>query len=224
MRKPMHTSGWLLFLAFAVTSGSVFAQSANLSITKTDSPDPVPAGSNLTYQIGIVNNGPDTAVLVVLNDVLPTGPTFVSATFTGGSVAGTCTMPAVGATGGTFNCTFPQLTNAQSSNYNIILAVPAGSTGSISNTATVSSATNDPTPANNSATATTGVLPSFVGASSRKSHGGTPFDIAIDPSGSMTAGQFITVEPRQIGTGFQIVFLFGSAPTAATVPLLQARA
>src|SRR2546422_871086 len=91
---------WFLF-ALAIASGSAFAQNANLSITKTDSPDPVPAGTNLTYQIGIVNNGPETAQIVVLNDVLPTGPTFVSAQFTGGSVQGTCTQPQVGATGGT---------------------------------------------------------------------------------------------------------------------------
>ena len=58
---------------------------------------------------------------------------------------------------------------------------------------------------------------SFVSASSRKSHGGTPFDIAIDAAGSMTAGQPITVEPRTIGAGHQIVFLFNSPPTSASV-------
>lgn len=57
----------------------------------------------------------------------------------------------------------------------------------------------------------------FVSASSRKSHGGTPFDIPIDPAGSMTAGQPITVEPRQIGSGYQIVFLFSAPPISATV-------
>ena len=60
-----------LFFAFVITSGSAVGQSADLSITKTDSPDPVPAGSNLTYQIGLINNGPATAQNVVLNDVLP---------------------------------------------------------------------------------------------------------------------------------------------------------
>lgn len=57
----------------------------------------------------------------------------------------------------------------------------------------------------------------FAGASSRKSHGGTPFDIPIDQAGSMTAGQPITVEPRLIGGGYQIVFLFSAAPISATV-------
>ena len=71
----------------SATASTAINSNADLSITKTDSPDPVPAGSNLSYQIGIVNGGPATAVNVVLNDVLPTGPTFVSATFTGGSLA-----------------------------------------------------------------------------------------------------------------------------------------
>ena len=34
---------------------------ADLSIVKTDSPDPVVAGGMLTYTIGITNNGPDAA-------------------------------------------------------------------------------------------------------------------------------------------------------------------
>ena len=65
-----------------------------------------------------------------------------------------------------------------------------------------------------------GVAPpiSFVSASSRKTHTGVgDFDISIDPLGSMTPGTAITVEPRQIGTGFKIVFLFDAAPTLANV-------
>src|SRR5438270_886072 len=117
---------WFLF-ALAMASGSAFAQipSADMAITKTDSPDPVAAGSNVTYTILITNNGPATAQNVVLNDVLPTGPTFVSAQFTGGSLQGTCTQPTMGQTGGTFNCTYPALTSGQNSQYNITLAVPA---------------------------------------------------------------------------------------------------
>ena len=55
----------------------------------------------------------------------------------------------------------------------------------------------------------------FVSASSRKTHNGTPFDIAIDPAGSMTTGQPITVEPRQILAGHKIVFLFDGPVTSA---------
>src|SRR5262245_10793525 len=124
MRKCMLTVAWLLSFVLVFATGSAFAQSADMAITKTDSPDPVPAGTNLSYTILITNNGPNTATNVVLNDVLPTGPTFVSAQFTGGSVQGTCTTPTVGQTGGTFNCTFPTLTLNQNSQYTITLNVP----------------------------------------------------------------------------------------------------
>jgi uncharacterized repeat protein (TIGR01451 family) len=91
----------------SVTQVTTINSNADLAITKTDSPDPVAAGTNVSYTILITNTGPATAQNVVLNDVLPTGPTFVSAQFTGGSLQGTCTQPTVGQTGGTFNCTYP---------------------------------------------------------------------------------------------------------------------
>ena len=51
---------------------------ADLSVTKTDSPDPVAAGSNITYTIVIDNDGPDTATSVVLTEATPANTTFVS--------------------------------------------------------------------------------------------------------------------------------------------------
>src|SRR5438874_277825 len=59
--------------------------SADLSITKTDSPDPVAAGAALTYSLAVANAGPDTATNVVATDNLPKGVTFVSATSPQGS-------------------------------------------------------------------------------------------------------------------------------------------
>jgi uncharacterized repeat protein (TIGR01451 family)/CSLREA domain-containing protein len=52
---------------------------ADLSVTKSDDPDPVMAGSDLTYTITVTNNGPNAATIVTLTDTLPTGVTFVSA-------------------------------------------------------------------------------------------------------------------------------------------------
>jgi hypothetical protein len=59
----------------------------------------------------------------------------------------------------------------------------------------------------------------FNGAASRKTHGAAgTFDIPIDPSGSLTAGQPITIEPRAIGTGYQIVFTFNLPVTSSGAP------
>src|SRR5262245_64136019 len=56
-----------------------------LSITKTDSPDPVTAGENLTYTVTVSNAGPSTATPLTVADTLPAGLTLVSATPTQGS-------------------------------------------------------------------------------------------------------------------------------------------
>ncbi len=50
-----------------------------LSISKTDSPDPVPAGGNLTYTLNFQNTGNTSATSVVIADTLPANTTFVSA-------------------------------------------------------------------------------------------------------------------------------------------------
>lgn len=44
---------------------------ADLAITKSDSPDPVGIGHELTYLLTVTNNGPSTASNVVVEDVLP---------------------------------------------------------------------------------------------------------------------------------------------------------
>lgn len=131
--------------------------SADLSITKTDSPDPVTAGTNLTYTIDVANAGPDAAANASWSDTLPAGTTFVSLS----PVAGwACTTPAVGS-GGTVSCSNPAFA-VGSANFSLVVAVaPSTAAGTVlSNTATVTSTTADPTPGNNSATATTTVAAS----------------------------------------------------------------
>src|SRR5262249_24364772 len=70
---------------------------ADLEVTKTDSPDPVIAGTNLTYTINFTNHGPNSSGATV-TDATPAGTTFVSASVTTGTGWGT-TNPAVGGTG-----------------------------------------------------------------------------------------------------------------------------
>src|SRR5437762_2317259 len=48
-----------------------FPPQADLSITKTDWPDPVAPGTNLTYRIRVANAGPDPAAAVTMTDVIP---------------------------------------------------------------------------------------------------------------------------------------------------------
>src|SRR3989449_5425216 len=64
----------------AVTSAPI------LAVSKTDSPDPVAAGGNLTYTLSYSNTGNANATGVVLTDTVPANTTFISAT-AGGTLA-----------------------------------------------------------------------------------------------------------------------------------------
>src|SRR5207245_9911066 len=60
---------------------------ADLSVTKTDSPDPASAGGNLTYTLTVTNGGASDAISVTLTDPLPANTTFVSLTAPAGWAA-----------------------------------------------------------------------------------------------------------------------------------------
>jgi uncharacterized repeat protein (TIGR01451 family) len=52
---------------------------SNISITKTDNPDPVTASTNLTYQINVSNTGNGTAYNVTVNDTYPAQVIYLTA-------------------------------------------------------------------------------------------------------------------------------------------------
>src|SRR5439155_1074084 len=62
-----------------------------LNISKTDAPDPVKAGSAITYTISYSNTGMADATGVAITDTVPTNTTFVSATGGGSFAAGIVT-------------------------------------------------------------------------------------------------------------------------------------
>jgi uncharacterized repeat protein (TIGR01451 family) len=142
------------------------APTADLSVTKTDSPDPVTTGNELTYTVTVTNNGPDPATSVTVTDNLPAETTFVSCFSTGG---GHC-----GGSANNQTVTFASLASGESETITFVATVNCSVADDtvISNTATVSSATPDPNPSNNSATVTTTAsnpAPTITGASANPS-------------------------------------------------------
>jgi len=131
-------------------------RAADLAMTLVDTPDPVVAGGALTYTATVTNAGPSTTADVSFDDTLPSGTTFVSLAVPAGW---SCTTPAVGSAG-TVSCQIDVLPLG-SSVFTLDVTVDASAAGSVlANTATVASNaldTPDPTPGNNSATATTTV-------------------------------------------------------------------
>ena len=142
-------------LALALGAPAIAGPGADLSVTKSDSPDPVVPGANLAYAVNVSNGGPAAATAVVLSDAIPTGTTFVSLVAPAGW---TCTTPVGGGTG-TVSCTTTSVPLAGSAAFTLTVRVdPAAADGTtVTNTAGVSSATLDPDPLDNSATATTTV-------------------------------------------------------------------
>lgn len=122
---------------------------ADLAITKTDSPDPVSAGSNLTYTITVINNGPWEATGVTMTDRLSLKRViFVSATPTRGS----CTRRG----GSEVICKHGNL--ARGSSVTVTIVVIPTRAGTITNKARVSGTEIDPNFRNNEATAVTTVI------------------------------------------------------------------
>ena len=144
------------FVNNAATERTTINPSADLSITKTDLPDPVSVGRNLTYTIKVTNAGPSPATDVTMQDVLPGGANFVSATPTQGSCNGSATV----------SCNLGSLAKGASAKVTIVV-VPTQA-GPISNTATAAANESDPNAANNSATQNTTVnavpLPDLTGS------------------------------------------------------------
>ncbi|MDQ6800599.1 MAG: DUF11 domain-containing protein [Acidobacteriota bacterium] len=138
-------------------SASTVVAGPDLAVTKTDAPDPVTPGSNITYTITVMNNGTGGANNVSLSDTLPAGTTFLSETQTAGP-AFTCMNPAPGASG-TVNCTIALLGAATTATIQVVVQVGASVTAGtiISNTATASTTSTEPNLTNNSATTTTTV-------------------------------------------------------------------
>jgi uncharacterized repeat protein (TIGR01451 family) len=139
------------------TATTTVNASADLSVTKTDSADPVNAGGNITYTITLANTGPSDAQTVSLADAIPAGTTFVSASQTSGPTF-TLSSPAVGGTG-TFTATADTLSTGATAVFQLVVRVnastPQGTT--ITNTATATTTTADSNAANNSDVETTAV-------------------------------------------------------------------
>jgi uncharacterized repeat protein (TIGR01451 family) len=138
-------------VAYLTTSS---LDTADVAVTKVDTTDPVVAGTTLTYTITVTNNGPDAASTVSWSDTLPAGTTHSGLTAPGGW---SCTTPAVG-TAGTISCSNASMSVGNAVFTLVVNVDPTVAVGTgISNTATVTAATDDGDTGNNSATATTTV-------------------------------------------------------------------
>jgi len=131
---------------------------ADLTITKVG-PASANTGQNITYTVSVKNNGPSDATSVVVSDTTPTGLAFISN-------SGGCTTA--------YPCSLGTIISGQTVTISSTYSVPANFSGTgVTNTASVTSAINDPNTTDNSASASTAI--------------GQNTDLSISKSGPTTA-------------------------------------
>ncbi len=139
------------------------ANSADVAIVKTATPNPVTEGTLLTYSLAVSNNGPASATNVTVTDTLPSVVTYLSVNTTQGSCS---------EAGGTVTCLLGTMANGGTATITV-LTLP-GTPGIVTNTATVSADQTDPVTSNNSSTQTeTITAPTKITLQSFSAYSGT---------------------------------------------------
>ena len=149
--RPILRFLWALGVLLAVlvlpAAARAASASADVQITATDSPDPVEAGAQITYQFTIHNAGPDAASNVVFTDDVPSGTSFSSIS---SDFVVKCTDPGINFLG-TVSCKLTTL--GSGGDWHLTLIVTVNRTGAVSpivnSTASVTSGTFDPNGTNN---------------------------------------------------------------------------
>ncbi len=148
---------------------------ADLSITKTDSVDPVVAGTPLTYTLTVANKGPSDARFVEVSDTLPAGVTFTATSGCQEDPAGVAT------------CTLGTIPAGGSKRYTVTAMVKPSASGSLTNQASVSSQTVEAVPGDESTSESTAVdaradLSIAASDSADPAVAGTPLTYAVTVS------------------------------------------
>ena len=167
----------------------------DLSITKTDSADPVLRGDQLIYTLVVTNAGPNTATNVQVSDTLPGDVTFVTAgggTFTGPDAGGVVTI------------TVGDIPATESRTVSITTTVNNDAPDQITNTAQVTSDQtqngNEPNQTNNSTSEPTSIDPQVDLAITKTD---SP-DVSITPGGTLTYTLTITNNGPSTATNVEI--------------------
>lgn len=177
-----------------------YSVAADLSIGKSDAPDPVSAGQPLTYTLTVQNNGPDDALGIVVEDPLPVGLTFASAAPAQGSCTGTSVV----------TCRLGGLVNGASAAIQITV-IPSDS-GTPSNAATVSAATPDPNPNNNAVSTSTTINPAADLATTM-----TTAPNPVPVGGSLTYSVLVTNNGPSVATGVTATVTWPATVTFGSV-------
>ena len=173
----------------------------NLELAAAGTPNPVPAGDNVTYSLTVTNAGNIAAHNVVLTDQLPPGLRALSTATSQGFI-----LPMQG---GAVTVMLGTIAAGASASVTIVVPTAASSVPSITDTATVTSQEPDPYPGNESKSVTTTVRaatdlaialnedpnPALAG-------GDLTYTMTVSNNGPMDAGDVVATLPVASGAAW----------------------
>lgn len=188
------SEGTLVYTTTIQKSGG--ASCADLSITITDSPDPVAAGGTLTYTLTVRNAGPQSASGITVTNTLPAEVTFVNTSGSNWSCSRTNNI---------VTCTRSSALSAgTSSTITITVTVPfTNESVEIRDSASVSATTIDPVITNNRAEQTTTVTPAV--SCSGVTLSSSPSSVYYAPTATSPATKTITLTVTNKSGGTRLV-------------------
>jgi uncharacterized repeat protein (TIGR01451 family) len=213
------TARALILVALSLTASTAFAQSADLAVVQTDSPDPVDLGSNLTYTITVTNAGPDPAPGVTMNHSIPLDTTFVSLTVPAGWT------PTTGPVGGTdfVMASNPSFAAGGVAVFTLVVNVnPSTTANQIVGVVTISGGPPDPNLANNADTDFTAVNAGDVRVTKADGGGAVTagstinYQITVSNDGVIPAADVSLTDALPAGTTHVSFMQTGGATTFAT--------
>ncbi len=166
-------------------TATVTVLSADLAIAETPGSGSASPGGTISYTVLVTNNGASAAAAPSWTQLTPTNTTFASVTPPAGW---TCVKPGVGATGAVTCTDGSALANAGTASFTLVVTVNAGVAGGtvISGSTTVSSATFDPSAANNTATGSVTVLAADLAITQTRS------PASVNPGGTISYTSVVT--------------------------------
>ncbi len=193
----------------ATTTTPITVSSDLLAVKSQAAPNPAVPGQPVSWSVTLTNNGPSVATAPVFSDTVPASVTGVAVTTPATGWA--CTVGA----GNAVACGAPTLAAGTSVTFTVTGTLSPSHTGTLTNTATVSSATTDPLTTNNSSTTSTPTSPSADLAVTKSAASPTPLVPGQPASWTITltnAGPSTALAPRITDT-------LPSALTGATAAL-----
>jgi len=193
---------------------------SDLSLDKTDSPDPLVAGTDITYTLHAHNAGPSTAHNVVVRDFLPASVSVVSVS---GGVGGTCVPGVPGDPVHPTKCTYGALAPGATATIVLVVHVLPGDHKVVTNEADVSSDVLDPDVSNNSASATTAVrvadlrLVKTSDADTYKPSAQITYTLTVSNNGPGDAENVVVTDPLPLSANDRVAVLDPACTLAGAV-------